>query len=66
MPQSPWYPLARGWVNPRAGLDAVVRRKILSLYRDSNPPIIQAVAELYTADLSRFLLYYMNMGIFVL
>jgi len=26
-----------GWVGPRAGLDAVVRRKIPSPYRDSNP-----------------------------
>jgi hypothetical protein len=26
-----------GWVSPRAGLDAVVKRKIPSLRRDSNP-----------------------------
>jgi hypothetical protein len=26
-----------GWVGPRAGLDAVVKRKILSLCRDSKP-----------------------------
>jgi len=26
-----------GWVGPKAGLDTVVRRKIPSLYRDSNP-----------------------------
>jgi hypothetical protein len=26
-----------GWVGPRAGLDAVVKRKIPSPYRDSNP-----------------------------
>jgi hypothetical protein len=30
-----------GWVGPTAGLDAVVRRKIPSPYRDSNLPIIQ-------------------------
>jgi hypothetical protein len=27
-----------GWGGPRAGLDAVVRRKIPSPYRESNPP----------------------------
>jgi hypothetical protein len=26
-----------GWVGPRAGMDAVVKRKISSLYRNSNP-----------------------------
>jgi len=26
-----------GWVGPRAGLDAVVRREISSPYRDSKP-----------------------------
>jgi hypothetical protein len=30
-------PMMRGWVGPRAGLDAVVRRKISSSYRDSSP-----------------------------
>jgi hypothetical protein len=33
-----------GWVGPRAGLDAVVKRKVPSPWRDSNPPIIQPVA----------------------
>jgi hypothetical protein len=34
-----------GWVGPRAGLDtAVVKRKIPSPCRDSNPPITQYVA----------------------
>jgi len=28
-----------GWVGSRDGLNAVVRRKILSYYRDSNPPV---------------------------
>jgi hypothetical protein len=41
-------------VVPRAGLDAMVRRKILSLYRDSNP-IIPPAAQLYTTELSRLL-----------
>jgi hypothetical protein len=38
-----------GWA-PRAVLDAVVRRKILSFCRESNPrtPIIQPVAQRYT------------------
>jgi hypothetical protein len=37
------------------GLDTVVRRKIPSPYRDSNPPIIQPVAQRYTAELPRIL-----------
>jgi hypothetical protein len=37
-------------VGPRAGLDTVVKRKISSLYRDPNPPIIQPVAQRYTTD----------------
>jgi hypothetical protein len=36
------------WVGSTAGMDAVVRRKIPSPYRDSNPPIIQPVAQRYT------------------
>jgi hypothetical protein len=32
-------------MGPRVGLDAVVRRKIHSPYRDSNPPIIQLVTQ---------------------
>jgi hypothetical protein len=41
-----------GWVGPRAILDAVVKRKIPSPRRDSNPrtPIIQLVAERYTGN----------------
>jgi hypothetical protein len=32
-----------GWMGPRVGLDAVVKRKISSPYRDSNhPSIIQS------------------------
>jgi hypothetical protein len=36
-----------GWVGPRAVLDAVVKRKILSPRRESNPrtPIVQPVAQ---------------------
>jgi hypothetical protein len=39
-----------GWVGPRAILDAMVKRKILSLRRESNPrtQIVQAVAQRYT------------------
>jgi hypothetical protein len=35
--KSPWYPLDRRPGGPRAGLDAVVKRKIPSPCRDSNP-----------------------------
>jgi hypothetical protein len=34
-----------GWVVPRAGLDAVVNRKIPSPCRDWNPPIIELEAQ---------------------
>jgi hypothetical protein len=46
----PWYPLDRRWVGPKAVLDAVVKRKIPSFRRESNPkiPIIQPVAQRYT------------------
>jgi hypothetical protein len=39
-----------GWVGPRAVLDAVVKRKIPSPRRESNPrtPIVQPVSQLYT------------------
>jgi hypothetical protein len=39
-----------GWVDPRAVLDAVVKRKIPSPRRELNPrtPIVQAVAQSYT------------------
>jgi hypothetical protein len=40
------------WVGPGAGLDAVVKRKIPSPCRDSNPPIIQPVVQRYTTELS--------------
>jgi hypothetical protein len=36
-----------GWVGPRAGLDAVVKSKSPIPCRDSNPPIIQPVAQRY-------------------
>jgi hypothetical protein len=40
----------RGWVEPIADLDAVVKRKTPSHRRESNPrtPIIQPVAQRYT------------------
>jgi hypothetical protein len=39
-----------GWVSPRAVLDAVVKRKIPSLRRESNlrTPVVQPVAQRYT------------------
>jgi hypothetical protein len=38
-----------GWVGPRAVLDAVVKRKIPSTRRESNPrtPIVQPIAQRY-------------------
>jgi hypothetical protein len=49
--KTPWYPLDRrlGW-GARAVLDAVVKRKILSPRRESNPrtQIVQPVAQRYT------------------
>jgi hypothetical protein len=35
--KSRWYHWIGGWVGPRAGLDAVVKRKFPSPYLDSNP-----------------------------
>jgi hypothetical protein len=56
--KSSCYPLDRGgWLGPRASLDAVVKRKIPSPCRDSNPPIIQPVAQRYTTELSWLLIY---------
>jgi hypothetical protein len=45
-----------GWVRPRAGLDAVVKRKIPSPRRESNPrtPIVQPVAQRYTTELINY------------
>jgi hypothetical protein len=39
-----------GWVGPRAGLNAVVKRKIPSPCRESNPrtPIVNPTAQSYT------------------
>jgi hypothetical protein len=44
-----------GWVGSRAVLDAVMKRKIPSPRRESNPrtPIVQPVAQRYTTELSR-------------
>jgi hypothetical protein len=43
-------PIGGGWIGSRAVLDAVVKRKIPSPRRESNPrtPIIQPVAQRYT------------------
>jgi hypothetical protein len=43
-------------VGPRADLDAVVKRKIPGSCRESNPPIIQSVAQRYTIELSRLII----------
>jgi hypothetical protein len=58
--KSPWYPLNRRLGGLRAVLDAVVKRKIPSPRRESNPrtPIIQPVAQRYTTELSRLLSVY--------
>jgi hypothetical protein len=53
MKRAPGAHWIEGWVGPRAGLDVVVKRKIPSPCRDSNPPIMQSVAQSYTAELSR-------------
>jgi hypothetical protein len=47
--KEPVVPIA-GWVCPRAVLEAVVKRKIPSPRRESNPrtPIVQPVAQRYT------------------
>jgi hypothetical protein len=57
-------------VGPRADLDAVVKRKILSPLPSLEPPIIQPVAQRYTTELNvlNYLLmrnasYRMRMGI---
>jgi hypothetical protein len=38
-----------GWVSPKAGLDAVSKRKIPSICRDSNPdhPMVQPIVSRY-------------------
>jgi hypothetical protein len=45
-----------GWVGSRAGLDAVLKRKISLLLPGLEPPTIQPVAQRYTTELSRLLL----------
>jgi hypothetical protein len=42
------------WVDPRASLDVVVRRKIPSPYQDSNPPIIQPIAHSHASQNTEF------------
>jgi hypothetical protein len=39
-----------GWMGPKAGLDAVAKRKIPTPCRESNPrtPIVQPAAQRYT------------------
>jgi hypothetical protein len=41
-----------GWVGPRANLDVVVKRKVLSPCQDLNLLIIQPIAHHYTTELS--------------
>jgi hypothetical protein len=42
-----------GWVGPRAGLDAVVKKKISEPLLGLENPIIQPVTQRYTTELSR-------------
>jgi hypothetical protein len=48
--KSPFVHWIGGWVVPRAVLDAVVKRKILSPHRETNPRTlnVQPVAQRYT------------------
>jgi hypothetical protein len=48
--KSPWYPLYRRLVDPRAILDTVVKRKIPIPHWKSNPrtPIVQPISQRYT------------------
>jgi hypothetical protein len=48
--KSPWYHWIGSWVDPRAVLDAVVKRKIPSPRQESNPktPTVQPVGQRYT------------------
>jgi hypothetical protein len=48
--RAPGTHLIGGWVSPRAVLDAVVKRKIPSPRRESNPrtPIVHPVVQRYT------------------
>jgi hypothetical protein len=52
--KSPWIHWIGGWVGPRDGLDNVVKRNSQPL-PELEPPIIQAVAQRYTTELSRLL-----------
>jgi hypothetical protein len=45
----------KAWVGRGAGLDVVVKRRLPSPRRESNPPIMQPVAQSCTAELSRLL-----------
>jgi hypothetical protein len=47
-------------MGPRAGLNAVVKRKIHQRLPRLEPPIIQPVAQRYTTELSRFMQYIMQ------
>jgi hypothetical protein len=53
--RAPGTPCIVGWVGPRAVLDAVVKRKIPSLRRESNPrtPIVQPIGSAIPTELSR-------------
>jgi hypothetical protein len=56
-----------GWVGPRAILDAVVKRKIPTPRRESNPktPIVQPVAQRHT-ELSRLLKFTLDIIIIII
>jgi hypothetical protein len=53
--KEPLVPIVVGWVGPRTSLDTVAKRKIPSPCQDSNPPIIQPVAQHYITKLSQLL-----------
>jgi hypothetical protein len=61
--RAPGTHLIGGWVGPRAGLEAVVKRKFPSPCRDCNPLIIQSVAQRYTAELSQLLIHFTTVTI---
>jgi hypothetical protein len=52
-----------GWVSHRAVLDAVVKRKIPSLCRESNPPSSSPLAQYYTTELSWLLFSECNISL---
>jgi hypothetical protein len=52
----PWYQCIGGWVGLKTGLNAMVKRKIFSPYRESNPRSFSIVRR-YTSELSREIMF---------